>query len=217
MPANQKPQPRSLTARGAATRARIVDAATDLIYTHGVDGTSLDDVMAVSGVSKSQLYHYFADKDALVLEVIAQQTKRVLDAQQPQLGSLDSLPALMAWRDAMIRLNKATRGRGCPLGSLASELANQSEPARKRLAGSFAIWHERLETGLAKMRERGQIAASADPNELAFALLGAVEGGLLLAKTMHSSRPLEIALDMAIDHVARHMTARPEAPKPGKT
>src|SRR5215472_1786914 len=217
MPPNQKSQPRSLTARGAATRARIVDAAIDLIYTRGVDRTSLDDVMAVSGVSKSQLYHYFADKDALVLEVIARQTKRVLDAQQPHLGSLDSLPALMAWRDAVVQLNKAAGGRGCPLGSLAGELANESEPARKRLAGSFAIWHERIAIGLASMRERGDIAASADPRKLAFALLSAVQGGLLLAKTTHSSAPLEIALDMAIDHVARHMTARPAAPKSGKT
>src|SRR5262245_18533524 len=142
MPANPKSELRSLTARGAVTRARIVDAATELIYTRGVDRTSLDDVMAVSGVSKSQLYHYFADKDALVLEIIAQQTNRVLHAQQPYLGSLDSLSALMAWRDAIVRLNKAAHGRGCPLGSLASELANESEPARKRLADSFAIWRE---------------------------------------------------------------------------
>jgi TetR/AcrR family transcriptional regulator, transcriptional repressor for nem operon len=173
--------------------------------------------MAVSGVSKSQLYHYFADKDALVLEVIARQTKRVLDAQQPHLGSLDSLPALMAWRDAIVRLNKAARGKGCPLGSLASELANESEPARKRLADGFAIWHERIQMGLIKMRERGDIAASADPEKLAFALLSAVEGGLLLAKTMHSSRPLEVALDMAIDHVAQHTTERLGAPRSGKT
>lgn len=216
MPANRKSRTRSLTVRGAATRARIVNAATDLIYTHGVDRTSLDDVMAASGVSKSQLYHYFADKDALVLEVIARQTKRVLDAQQPHLGSLDSLPALIAWRDAIVQLNKAAGGKGCPLGSLASELANESEPARKRLADGFAIWHERIEMGLAKMRERGDIAASADPRKLAFALLSAVQGGLLLAKTTHSSLPLEVALDMAIDHVARHMTARLRLPKSGK-
>ncbi len=196
-----------MTPRGAATRARIVDAATDLVYTHGVEGTSLDEVMAVSGVSKSQLYHYFADKDALVLEVIAHQTKRVLDAQQPYLGSLDSLGALKEWRDTIIRLNQATGGRGCPLGSLASELANDSEPARKRLADSFTMWHERIEVGLAKMRERGDLAATADPNKLAFALLSAVQGGLLLAKTQHSNRPLEIALDMAIAHIARHLTA----------
>ena len=212
MPANQKSEPRSLTARGAATRASIVEAAADLIYAHGVERTSLDDVMAASGVSKSQLYHYFADKDALVLEVIARQTERVLDAQRRHLEALDSLPALRAWRDAIVRLNKAVQGKGCPLGNLASELANDSEPARKRLADSFSMWRDRIESGLTKMRERGELAASADPHDLALALLSAVEGGLLLAKTTHSSRPLELSLDMAIDHVARHMTAPTSAP-----
>jgi TetR/AcrR family transcriptional regulator, transcriptional repressor for nem operon len=207
MPANQKSEPRSLTARGAATRARIVEAAADLIYGHGVERTSLDDVMAASGVSKSQLYHYFADKEALVLEVIARQTERVLDAQRPHLEALDSLPALKAWRNAIVGLNEATQGRGCPLGNLANELATDSEPARKRLADSFSMWRGRIENGLAKMRERGELSASADPHELALALLSAVEGGLLLAKTTHSSRPLEIAIDMAIDHVARHVNA----------
>ena len=212
MPANQKSEPRSLTARGAATRARIVEAAADLIYAHGVEQTSLDDVMAASGVSKSQLYHYFTDKDALVLDVIARQTERILDAQRPHLEALDSLPALKAWRNVILRLNKVAQGKGCPLGSLASELANDSEPARKRLAESFSMWRDRIENGLAKMRERGELSASADPHDLALALLSAVEGGLLLAKTTHSSRPLELSLDMAIDHVARHMIARTSAP-----
>jgi TetR/AcrR family transcriptional regulator, transcriptional repressor for nem operon len=206
--ADEEGHPRSLTARGAATRSRIIDAAADLIYENGVERTSLDEVMAVSGVSKSQLYHYFADKDALVLEVIVRQTERVLAAQQPHLAALDSLPSLKAWRNAIIALNRATGGRGCPLGSLASELANESEPARKSLAHSFAIWRDRIEQGLTRMHERGELAVSADPRELALALLAAVEGGLLLAKTTHSSRPLEIALDMAIDHVAKHITVR---------
>jgi TetR/AcrR family transcriptional regulator, transcriptional repressor for nem operon len=206
MSANEKSEPRSLTARGAATRSRIVEAAADLIYAHGVERTSLDDVMAATGVSKSQLYHYFADKDALVLEVIALQAERVLAAQQPHLGALDSLRALRAWGQAIIRLNELVHMGGCPLGSLASELANTSESARKRLADSFSMWRERIEEGLLKMRQRGELAASADPHDLALALLSAVEGGLLLAKTTHSSRPLEIALDMAIDHVARQAT-----------
>src|ERR1051325_6216845 len=57
---------RRLTARGAKTRARIVAAAADLMYVKGVGATTLDDVLAASGVSKSQLYHHFDGKDALV-------------------------------------------------------------------------------------------------------------------------------------------------------
>ena len=66
-----------------APPATIVEATADLIDAHGVERTSLDDVMAVSDVSKSPFYHYFADKDALLLEVIARQTEGTPDAQRP--------------------------------------------------------------------------------------------------------------------------------------
>lgn len=207
------------TARGALTRARIVEAAAALIYEHGVDRTSLDEVMAASGVSKSQLYHYFADKEALVLAVIALQTERVLDAQQPYLGALDSLEALLAWRDTVIRRSVAVNFMGCPLGSLASELANDSAPARERLASGFATWLEQIERGLGAMRARGDLSPEADPHELALAVLTAAQGGLLIAKTIHSQEPLEIAIDMAIDRIASRMPdsgAASLAPRAGK-
>jgi TetR/AcrR family transcriptional regulator, transcriptional repressor for nem operon len=98
---------------------------------------------------------------------------------------------------------------------LASELANDSEAARKRLAASFAMWGGSIEQGLAKMHERGALSPSADPHELAVALLSAVEGGLLLSKTTQTSRPLEIAIDMAIDHIARHVSSASQR-EPGK-
>jgi TetR/AcrR family transcriptional repressor of nem operon len=199
---------RQLTPRGAAMRARIVEAAANLIYVHGVESTSLDDVLAESGASKSQLYHYFTDKSALVLEVIALQTERVLAAQQPHLEALDSLQALRNWRGAIVDLQSGKHPRGCPVGTLASELANDFESARSALVGSFAVWSSHIENGLRKMRERGELAASADPHDLAVAILCAIQGGLLLAKTTRSSRPLELAFDMAIEHVTRHMANR---------
>lgn len=198
---DRKTTNRPLTARGAATRSRIVSAAADLIYEHGVDRTSLDEVLAASGASKSQLYHYFTDKDALVEAVISLQTERVLDAQQPLLGSLDSVEALRAWRDMVVKRSVAVGFMGCPLGSLASELANESTSARQRLDQAFMTWLEHIEDGLKTMRERGELASHAEPHKLALALLAATQGGLLIAKTSHDSKPLEVALDMAIDRI----------------
>ena len=72
MPQQSNHQPaRRLTARGIATRARIVSAADELIRVRGVNGMTLDEVTAASGSSKSQLYHHFADKESLVHAVIA--------------------------------------------------------------------------------------------------------------------------------------------------
>jgi TetR/AcrR family transcriptional repressor of nem operon len=199
-------RPPRITSRGAATRARIVEAAADLVYLNGVGGTSLDDIMEVSATSKSQLYHYFADKDALIREVILLQTRRTLANQEPDLHHLDSLAGLRRWRDAMVGRSRTAGGvGGCPVGSLASELAEQSEDTRKLLEHCFETWESYLVAGLSAMHERGELAPGASPPDLATAVLAAVQGGLLLTQATRTTRPLELALDMAIDHVAAHM------------
>ncbi len=48
-----------LTRKGAETRARIVDAAAELIYQQGVARTTVEEVRDGAHVSSSQLYHYF--------------------------------------------------------------------------------------------------------------------------------------------------------------
>lgn len=200
-------RPRRLTARGAATRARIVEAAANLVYIRGVGGTSLDDVLEASATSKSQLYHYFADKDALIREVITVQTGRVLAGQDPYLYQLDSLDGLRRWRDAMVEMNRASGGvGGCPVGSLASELADQSEPARELLVHSFQTWESYLVDGLQAMRDRGELASDADPRDLATAVMTALQGGLLLSQTTRTPRPLELALDMALKHITHQLS-----------
>jgi TetR/AcrR family transcriptional repressor of nem operon len=190
--------------RGAATRQRIVDATASLTYAKGVEGTSLDDVRDAAGVSKSQLYHYFADKDALVREVISAQAARVLASQGTALTQLDSLAALRRWCDRILSLHRAAGANGCPIGSLASELANRSEEARALLLAGFTSWEDLLAEGFAKMQESGELGRSIAPRDLAVGVLSAVQGGLLLAKTARSDGPLKVALDMAFHHVASH-------------
>ena len=70
-----------LTARGATTRDRIVHAAADLMYVKGVHATTLDDVRAATGTSKSQLYRHFPDKDALVHAVIALRGHQIINGR----------------------------------------------------------------------------------------------------------------------------------------
>jgi TetR/AcrR family transcriptional repressor of nem operon len=194
---------RMLTPRGAATKRRIVEAAAELIYAKGAERVSLDEVMEATGASRSQLYHYFANKDDLVREVIEIQTNRILEANSEHLERLDSFEALRVWRDAMIAASRAGGVGGCPLGSLANELAAHSEEARRQLDQSFAAWGMVIEKGLCRMRERGQIKSSANPKAMSVAVLAAIQGGILLSKTARDSQPLELALDMALSHLER--------------
>ena len=54
------------------------------------------------------------------------------------------------------------------------------------------------------MRDNGELAAKADPAELALTVITALPGGLLMAQAMRSARPLELALNMALQHMAAY-------------
>jgi len=193
------------TARGAATRARIVDAATDLVRAHGAANTTIDAVIEASKVSKSQIYHYFADKDDLVLAVIQRQAECVLGTHEELLRKLNSLAGLRRWRDAVVELTRQTNcAGGCPLGSLASELS-ETPRTRAALAQSFTRWASYFEAAFERIQIRAGKRPGGDLKELSEAMLASLQGGLLLAQTKRSTRPLELALDMAIDHAAARL------------
>lgn len=203
------------TSKGAATRQRILDAACDLVFERGAVGLSLDEILAVTGTSKSQLYHYFADRSDLIHAVVARQGERVLDLQRPALEDVDGWEALRRWRDSVVGVVEALGCRGgCPIGSLADELAELDEQARTQAASIFEKWQDLLVDALRAMVRGGQLHPNADLDHLALATLASLQGGLLLSKTTRTAAPIEVALDAAIAHLrtyALESTGRPPA------
>lgn len=196
-----------LTARGAATRARMVDAAATLVETRGLANTSLDAVLVLSRASKSQLYHYFADRDDLILAVVARKIEMVLSVNEPLLADLGNLAQLRRWRDALVAQSREVDcAGGCPLGSLVGELG-ESPRARAAIAEGFSRWGAYFARGYARMKANGELRATAKPRELATATLAALQGGLLLSQVERTTKPLEAALDMAIANVRSHGVA----------
>ncbi|MFH9969972.1 TetR/AcrR family transcriptional regulator [Streptomyces mirabilis] len=219
MPARtQAKAPSRLTAKGSATRQRIIAAAAELMFDNGAAHTTLEDVRASAGVSGSQVYHYFADKQALVRAVIDHQTEAVLADQQPQLAHLDSLAGLREWRDAIVdHQHRLQRRGGCAIGSLGAEVA-ETDPAARRLAATgFRRWEAGIREGLRRMHARGELTTAADPDDLALATLAALQGGLLLTQIQRETRPLEVALDSMLDHIASlTVTAVEPAARPAR-
>ena len=162
------PRPRRLTARGAATKARIIEAADQLMYERGVASTTLADVRASSGTSKSQLYQHFAEKDALVKEVIEARAEALLSQQRRRLTRVESLRGLELWRDELVERNGLRNGAfGCPLGALANEIADHDEDTRKVIAAHFDAWLQLLTDAIEELKKRGVLIPSAEAHALA--------------------------------------------------
>jgi len=189
-----------LTRKGAQTRQRIVAAAADLVLAQGVAGTTLDDVRAEAEVSSSQIYHYFADKEALVRAVVDYRAQTLVgETHEPMLAAIEGIDGLRAWRDTIVSITEAAGCQGgCPLGSLGSELAELDHVARDDVAAGCSRWEAAIRACLQGMRDRNQLVPSADPAQLATAMLAALQGGLLLAQIERTVRPLAAALDVMI-------------------
>ena len=92
-----------LTAKGAATRDRIVAAAAAEIRERGISAVKLDDIGRRSRTGKSQLFHYFPEgKEQLLLAVAEREAEQVLEDQEPHLGQLTSWDAWAEWRDVVV-------------------------------------------------------------------------------------------------------------------
>lgn len=185
------------TARGRDSRDRIVAAAARLMQTGGVEGTSIDAVLAAAGASKSQLYHYFTDREGLVRAVIAHQTAAVVDTQSARLAAVGTWPELRRWLDEIVAYQQVHECRvGCPIGSIAAEVAGHDDGAREDLAGSFGRWRDDLTAVYRRMQSAGEVRAGADCAELAVTTLATVQGALLLGKVHRDPQPLRASLDM---------------------
>ncbi|WP_329613428.1 TetR/AcrR family transcriptional regulator [Streptomyces brevispora] len=195
--------PGKLTAKGRATRSRIVEGAAAVLRERGPASATLDDIMARTGTSKSQLFHYFpAGKDELLVAVARFEADQVLEDQQPYLGRLDSWEAWEQWRDVVIKRYEA-QGDQCPLGSLFLQIGRSTPGARAIVVELLRRWQESLAAGIRALQAADALPAELDVDVRAAALLAGIQGGVSILLSTGRSTHLRAALDQGIADLRR--------------
>ncbi|WP_433513063.1 TetR/AcrR family transcriptional regulator [Nonomuraea sp. CA-143628] len=189
------------TAKGRATRARIVTGAAELLREQGVALTTLDDIRGRTGTSKSQLFHYFPEgKDELLLAVAQFEADRVLEEQQPHLGRLDSWESWHQWRDMVVERYER-QGDHCPLGSLFLQVGRSTPGARAIVTELMRQWQRQLARGMRALQANGLVGPVLDVDRTAAALLAGIQGGVTIMMATGDSTHLKAALDTGIEHL----------------
>lgn len=192
-------QVQSLTAKGRATRQRIVEGAAAEIRARGVAIATLDDVRSRTHTSKSQLFHYFpGGKEQLLLAVAEHEAQHVLTDQQPHLSALTSWAAWQRWRDTVVDRYRR-QGQHCPLAVLMSEIGRTSPAAQAVTAALMRQWHDAIATGVRQMQQQHKIAPSIDADRAAAALLAGIQGGVGIMLATGDLGYLKAALDLGIE------------------
>ncbi|MFD6492873.1 TetR/AcrR family transcriptional regulator [Streptomyces sp. NPDC059944] len=189
----------ALTAKGRATRSRIVEGAAEVLREKGVASATLDDVMARTRTSKSQLFHYFPKgKDELLVAVAQFEAERVLEDQEPYLSRLDSWDAWSRWRDVVVKRYEE-QGDQCPLGSLFLQIGRSTPGTRAIVIELMRRWQESLAAGVRALQTAGSLPADLDVDRRAASLLAAIQGGVSILLSTGESTHLRAALDQGID------------------
>jgi AcrR family transcriptional regulator len=207
-----------LTAKGRATRDRIVQAAAQLIVTEGLSASNMENVRKAASVSGSQLAHYFANKSELIRAVIRRQIGVVLDFhRQPKLRDLDSFEDFERWIDLNLRYLRhiGTSGGTPTYHALTAQLAKSDDATRATLAAGYSQWIELLEQAIQRMKDHGILAANAEARQLALAIVSAHQGGATLAFTYRAEWPHADATRFAVNHLRMFATDPAErTPRP---
>ncbi len=203
---------RRLTAKGQATRDRILKAAAELILSDGLSALSMDTLRKAASVSGSQLAHYFTDKQALIRAIILRQTRVVLDFhRQPKLGALDTFDDFERWINLNLRYLRHIGYSGTPTyHALAGQLGKSDNVTRETLAAGYRQWIELLENAIQQMKDRGLIVAGADPRRLALVIVSAHQGGATLAFAYQADWPHADAVRFAVNYLRMFATAPAE-------
>ena len=190
----------SLTPKGAATRQRIIEAASAELREFGVTAT-LDDIRARARASKGQLFHYFPEgREELLLAVARYEAGRVLADQQPQLGDLASWAAWQAWRDTVLARYRE-QGQQCPLSALITQLGRATPAAQAVVAELMGQWQGQIAAGIVAMQAVGEINKDLDAARTAAAILAGIQGGVIMMLSTGNLAPLEAALDLGLAHL----------------
>ena len=178
-----------------------MERAAELFAARGIAATSVDEVTAAAGVGKGQFYHYFRSRDELAAAAVGYRCAQVITGLTEALGGVASLAALERALTGLVAGFEESGMPGCPIGTLATEVAGRNEEARLQAAAGFDTWEQLLADALERMRQRGELRADARPAALATGLLASIEGGMVLSQARKDTASLRVAVEAGLSRV----------------
>lgn len=176
------------------SKERILASAKELFHANGFQQTSVDEILKMSGVTKSNFYYHFKSKEELGLIILERFIRQYeTDVLIKTLGNRSLRPSERLnefYKSVRTFHRDLNNPKGCPFGNLAIEMSGSNERFRERLSAFFNSWEkiigECIEEGIGTGDFRGDLP----PGVIAQFILSHLEGAIMMVKTHRSIEPL---------------------------
>ena len=190
--------------RRISSRDKIIQTAKELFYHHGFQVTSIDDILQVSGVARSNFYYHFPTKEELIIAVLELRISEyeLLLVHSLQNHQLEPSARLNRFFEHICHVQAQEKLAGCPFGNMAAALPTDStdtrnERFRKKLSVMFQLMEDSMRDCLAEGMNQGHFRSDLSPAELASFLMAVLQGLLIMAKAHQDTTPLIRGLAVA--------------------
>lgn len=174
------------------TKQFILETAAPLYNEKGISGVNIDDVLAATKLTKGCLYGHFENKDDLSAQVIDQMLKKVTEKMYIAVSKGKTAKAkVFAFMDFYRNPIETYISGGCPIFNMAVEADDNYPAIKEKVAATFRAGQEGLTNILKAGIENGEFSRELDPVVFAFKIVAAVEGGIIMCRTMNNIKPMQ--------------------------
>lgn len=195
--------------KAAQTRQLIIEKSAPVFNTKGYAGTSLNDLIEATGLTKGALYGNFEDKDAIALAALEYNLAKVIQGFARMMeGRTHALDRMRAFTDYYRKLGQKNIVllSGCPIVNTAPEVDDTHPELREKVNEAIQTWRHTIIRILVKGMGRGEVRDDLNPSQFASQFIALIEGSVLLAKSMGDLRFFNDAIELAdkmIDHLRK--------------
>lgn len=178
----------------------VLDQAMEVFWDKGYAATSLTDLLAATGLSKSSLYEAFGNKHDLFLRALERYRDVVV---APTVTALEQVsPAREAIRRAFLQViegvEETASPRGCFSNNCAVEQAAHDPAACRRVIEVFGRFEAAFEAAIRRGQAAGEIPAERDAAALARYLNTALNGLIVVSKTGRDTGDLSDVVEITL-------------------
>jgi len=188
------------------TKTALLETGMDVMIEKGYNNTGIQEVLSRIGVPKGSFYHYFDSKEDFALQIIAHFDQSYTANLLRTLRNQEATP-LERLRNhcyaSKERLANNDCRRGCLIGNLSQEMADQSETLRQSLSHIMSKWRDLFASCIEEGQSRGEIKSSFSPHAMAELFLSGLEGAIMRAKTTKCVEPLDVFIDLMFNNVLK--------------
>lgn len=188
------------------TKTALLQAGMDLMLEKGYTNTGIQEVLNTLGVPKGSFYHYFDSKENYAVEIIhyfdldySANLLRIL--RNPERKPIERLRDYCEYSRGMLVAQDCRKG--CLIGNLSQEMADQSEVLRKELSKVMDKWRDMFAECIEEGQRAGQIKKNRSAKDIAELFAAGWGGAVMRAKTIKDPQPLDVFMDLMFEDVLK--------------